>query len=141
MKPVVIHTREDFESAIKRGFNPLCEDAWRLPMAIDLRREIQREMFGKHNAQGNARFYKYIIDHKPHVCEECGRPIRYPSAINVSHILSRGAHPELSFDPRDVNMLCPEHHSQWENGDREAMRIWEKNKKIIEKLKKEYQNA
>ena len=120
MKPVVIHTREDFESAIKRGFNPLCEDAWRLPMAIDLRREIQREMFGKHNAQGNARFYKYIIDHKPHVCEECGRPIRYPSAINV---------------------LCPEHHSQWENGDREAMRIWEKNKKIIEKLKKEYQNT
>ena len=53
MKPVVIHTREDFESAIKRGFNPLCEDAWRLPMAIDLRREIQREIFGKNDAAGN----------------------------------------------------------------------------------------
>ena len=140
MKPVVIHTREDFESAIKRGFNPLCEDAWRLPMAIDLRREIQREMFGKHNAQGNARFYKYIIDHKPHVCEECGRPIRYPSAINVSHILSRGAHPELSFDPRNVNILCPKHHSTWENGDRQSMLIYNKNNRIIAQLKKEYNN-
>ena len=71
MKPVVIHTREDFESATKRGFNPLCEDAWRLPMAIDLRREIQREMFGKNNAAGNQKFYKYCLEHKPLVCEEC----------------------------------------------------------------------
>ena len=140
MKPVVIHTREDFESAVKRGFNPLCEDAWRLPMAIDLRREIQREMFGKHNAQGNARFYKYIIDHKPHVCEECGRPIRYPSAINVSHILSRGAHPEMAHDPRNVNILCPKHHSEWEDATtRRGMLIEPKNERTIKQLKKEYQ--
>ena len=138
IRPPIIKDREAYESALKRGFNPLCEDAWRLPMAIDLRREIQREMFGKHNAQGNARFYKYIIDHKPHVCEECGRPIRYPSAINVSHILSRGAHPELSFDPRDVNMLCWECHQKWENGNRQEMLIYENNQRIINQLKKEY---
>ena len=80
MKPVVIHTREDFESATKRGFNPLCEDAWRLPMAIDLRREIQREIFGKNDAAGNQKFYKYCLEHKPLVCEECGCPINHPSA-------------------------------------------------------------
>ena len=78
MKPVVIHTREDFESAIKRGFNPLCEDAWRLPMAIDIRREIHREMFGKNDAAGNKTFYKYGLAHKQVVCEECGCPTMHP---------------------------------------------------------------
>ena len=139
MKPVVIHTREDFESAIKRGFNPLCEDAWKLPMSIDLRREIQREMFGKNNASGNQKFYKYCLEHKPLVCEECGCPINHPSAYNVSHILTRGAHPEMAHDPRNVNILCPKHHSSWENGDRHSMLIYNKNNRIIAQLKKEYQ--
>ena len=140
MKPVVIHTREDFESAVKRGFNPLCEDAWKLPMAVDLRREIQREMFGKNDAAGNQKFYKYCLEHKPLVCEECGCPINHPSAYNVSHILTRGAHPEMAHDPRNVNILCPKHHSAWEQATtRRGMLIEPKNERIIKQLKKEYQ--
>ena len=139
-RPPIITCREAYESALKRGFNPLCEDAWRLPMAIDLRREIQREMFGKNDAAGNQKFYKYCLEHKPLVCEECGCPINHPSAYNVSHILTRGAHPEMAHDPRNVNILCPKHHSAWENATtRRGMLIKPKNERTIKQLKKEYQ--
>lgn len=137
-RPPIIKDREAYESALKRGFNPLCEDAWKLPMTIELRRDIQKEMFGKNNASGNQKFYKYCLEHKPLVCEECGCPINHPSAYNVSHILTRGAHPEMAHDPRNVNILCPKHHSAWENGDRQSMLICNKNKWIIARLKVEY---
>lgn len=132
----MIETREEYEYCLKRGYDPLIDE--RFPMEIGLRREIQREKFGKNNAQGNSKFYRYIIEHKEWVCEECGAVILYPSAVNVSHILSRGAHPDKSHDPRNVNFLCFHHHSIWENGEREKMKIYPKNQKTIEQLKKEY---
>lgn len=130
--------RQAYESAVKRELDPLCADAWKLPMSIELRKEIQREMFGKNNAVGNEKFYRYCLKHKPMICEECKKPIRNPSAVNVSHILSRGAHPECSHDPRNVNILCWACHQKWENGDRQGMLIYENNQRIINQLKKEY---
>ena len=53
IRPPIIKDREAYESAVKRELDPLCADAWKLPMSIDLRKEIQREMFGKNNAVGN----------------------------------------------------------------------------------------
>lgn len=138
IRPPIITDRQAYESAVKRELDPLCADAWKLPMSIELRKEIQREMFGKNNAVGNEKFYRYCLEHKPMICEECKKPIRNPSAVNVSHILSRGAHPECSHDPRNVNILCWECHQKWENGDRDEMLIYENNQRIINQLKKEY---
>ena len=77
-------------------------------------------------------------ENKPHYCEECMRPLAEYSAVYVSHILTRGANPDMSHDPRNVNILCFRHHSEWENGAREQMRIFAKNQLTIEELKKDY---
>ena len=75
---------------------------------------------------------------KPHYCEECMRPLAEYSAVYVSHILTRGANPDMAHDARNINILCFKHHSMWENGDRENMRIFAKNQLTIEELKKDY---
>jgi hypothetical protein len=100
---------------------------------------IQRELFGTgHTPQENEKFYRWCWDHYPHICAETMRPLRQYSATYVSHILTRGAHPEMAHDPRNVNILSFEMHNRWENGDRQYMRIYRINQLIIEQLRKEY---
>ena len=135
-----VNTREEYDALLQRGIDALCDDRYHLE--IHLRREIQKEKFGGNNAEGNAKFYAYCLHHKPLVCENCGKPIRNPSATNVSHILTRGAHPEMAFDPRNINILCWECHNAWEHKTtRWKLRMWfvEKNERTIEQLKQEYQ--
>ena len=133
----MITTREEYDYVVSRGYEPLIDA--RFPMEHSLRVEIQKEKFGGNNAEGNAKFYKWCIEHKPNICEECGKPIRYASATNVSHILTRGSHPECAHDPRNANILCFECHSRWEHTTtRKGMNICHKNEKTIEILKKEY---
>ena len=137
-----VNTREEYDALLQRGIDALCDDRYHLE--IHLRREIQKEKFGGNNAEGNAKFYAYCLRHKPLVCENCGVPIRHPSATNVSHILTRGAHPEMAFDPRNINILCWECHNAWEHKNtRWKLRMWfvEKNERTIEELKKEYQKT
>ena len=137
MDPIVIDTRELYDYARSRGYEPLTDK--RFVLDINLRVSIQRALFGSgHTPAENERFYRWCWEHKPHICEECMRPLREYSATYVSHILTKGAHPEIAHDPRNVNILCFKHHSVWENGNRESMRIYFGNMKTIEQLKKEY---
>ena len=138
MKPFLIDTREEYDLCVKNGFEPLIDS--RFDMAFPLRVSIQRELFGTgHTPAENERFYRWVWAHRPHWCEECLRPLREYSAVYVSHILTRGAFPEMAHDPRNCNILCFEHHSVWENGSRARMRIFQRNARIIENLKNEYQ--
>lgn len=101
--------------------------------------ELQQRLFGDgHTTEENEKFYRWCWEHLPHRCEECLRPLNEYSAVYVSHILTRGAHPEIAHDPRNINILCLKHHNQWENGERRSMRIWLKNQQTIEQLKREY---
>ncbi len=101
----------------------------------------QWRIFGRgHDAQSNRKFYLWCWANKMHYCEECGRMLPHYNASFVSHILSRGAFPEMAHDPRNVNILCLKCHAQWENGNRQGMKIWPKNEKRIEILKEEYRN-
>jgi hypothetical protein len=133
---VEITNREDYDALLKRGIDCLYDKRYHLE--IGLRREIQREKFGTNTIANNQKFYRFCIEHLPMVCEECGKPITHPSAINVSHILTKGSNPAMAYDCRNVNILCPEHHSVWENGDRQSMRIYDRNNERIELLKQEY---
>lgn len=111
----------------------------RFRMDIRLRVSIQRELFGTgHTPAENERFYRWCWEHYPHICAECMRPLRQYSATYVSHIMTRGAHPEAAHDCRNVNILCFSHHSIWENGDRKNMRIYAGNVLTAEQLKQEY---
>ena len=137
MEPIVIDTRELYEYARQRGYEPLVDR--RFTVEINLRVSIQRELFGRgHTPDENERFYRFCWDHYPHVCSETMRPLYEYSAAYVSHIMTRGAHPEMAHDPRNVNILCWEMHNRWENGDRQNMRIYRTNLLTIEQLKKEY---
>lgn len=135
---------EQYDYCVGRGIEPLL-DTNNFQIEISLRVEIQKKLFG-HCEIGrgdipaaNQRFFKWVWEHKPHYCEECLRPLNKFAAIYCSHILTRGAHPEMAHDARNINILCPEHHCTWESATtRKAMRIFEKNKKTIERLKFEY---
>ena len=137
MEPFVIDTRELYDYARKRGYEPLIDR--RFAMEIHLRVSIQRELFGRgHTPEENERFYRWCWEHYPHICSETMRPLRQYSATYISHILTRGAHPEMAHDPRNVNILCFEMHNRWENGDRQNMRIYQMNQLTIKMLRNEY---
>lgn len=137
MEPFLIDTREQYDLCKAHGIEPLVDR--RFTMEIRLRVSIQRELFGTgHTPAENERFYRFCWDHYPHICAECMRPLRQYSATYVSHIMTRGAHPETAHDCRNVNILCFSHHSVWENGNQKNMRIYQRNLQIVEELKKEY---
>ena len=139
-----INTKEEYDYCVERGIEPLL-DTNNFQIEISLRVEIQKKLFG-HCEIGrgdipaaNQRFFKWVWEHKPHYCEECLRPLNKFAAIYCSHILTRGAHPEMAHDARNINILCPEDHCRWEHATtRKAMRIYSKNMLMIETLKKEY---
>lgn len=135
----MIETREEYEYCKERGYEPL-RDA-RFPMSHELRLELQREFFGRgNNEENNLRFYKRAWEvAEPKVCENCGRPLYKYASWSVSHILSRGAHPELAYDLRNFNLLCYSCHCAWElPTTRKEMTIYNKNEKTIKLLKDEY---
>ena len=136
--PIKIDSMPEYALCISRGFEPLIDRRFELDTA--LRIQIQRKLFGKgHTPEENEKFYRWCWAHNPHICEETRKPLKEYSAVYISHILTRGAHPELAHDPRNVNILCLEAHNQWENGNRESMRIYRSNQIRIEQLRKEYE--
>lgn len=138
MDAISISTRQEYDYVKERGYEPLIDR--RFDIEIHLRVSIQQELFGKgHTPAENEKFYRWCWEHNPHYCQECMRPLLQYSATYVSHILTRGAHPEMAHDPRNVNILCFNHHNQFENIiTRKNMRICFSDEKLIEKLKKEY---
>ena len=139
MRTELVTTREDYDILLARGIDCLYDQ--RFDLEINLRVEIQRERFGGNTVEDNSKFYRYCINHFAMVCENCGKPIPNPTATNVSHILTRGAYPEMAHDPRNINILCYECHNLWEHKTtRSRLRLWfvEKNERTIEKLKQEY---
>ena len=135
---------EQYDYCVGRGIEPLL-DTNNFQIEISLRVEIQKKLFGQCEIgrgdipAANQRFFKWVWQHKPHYCEECLRPLNKFAAIYCSHILTRGAHPEMAHDARNINILCPEHHCTWESATtRKAMRIYSKNMRMIETLKNEY---
>ncbi len=67
---------------------------------------------------------------RPHHCLECEIFLpedsdNLPYKIYFSHILSKGAHPELRFDPENIVLHCPDCHRFWEtSGKMKTMRTY-----------------
>ena len=144
MSKIQLQTEEEYNLVVSRGYEPLLINRF-FSMDIALRIKIQKKLFdhceiGRGDIMaGNDRFFHWVWNHKPHYCEECMKPLHNYSATFCSHILTRGAHPEMSHDPRNINILCFYHHNMWEdNTQRQKMRIYERNQLIIKKLITEY---
>lgn len=137
MEKIKIEDWECYQYAKERGFDPLNDE--RFEMEIDTRIDIQHHLFGKgHSPEENERFYRYCWNIYPHVCQECMKPLHQYSAVYISHIKTRAGFPIMAHDVRNVNILCFQHHNQWENGDRKRMRIYRGNLRIIDQLINEY---
>lgn len=103
---------------------------YRIRKVSDKQREVKKK---------DQEFYKECWEKSNKKCEECGvwlGLVMKPEFI--SHIESKGAYNHFRHDIRNYNILCLEHHTQWETGDRENMKIYPKNKEIMEQLIKEY---
>ena len=87
--------------------------------------------------------YLYIFNTKPNECEECGAmlPDIFEDEYGIvaiyqySHILSKGHEPKLRHCKLNVQKLCLQCHNHWEFGDKESMKICEKNQVLIEKMR------
>lgn len=135
--PILVFGVADYNRLKIAGYEPLIDQ--RFEMDIFERIEIQRMLFGTgHTPAENEKFYRWCWEHLPHRCEETMKPLREYSSVYISHILTRGAHPDMAHDPRNINILSFEAHNRWENGDREKMRIYEKNCRTISLLRAEY---
>ena len=119
------------------GFEPLVDCQFSLD--FDLRLELQGRFFSHASRANDVKYYHWMYDNKIKACEETGRPLRNYNATFVSHILSRGAYPEIRYDGRNANLLWPDMHEMWEIGDRTEMNIWLRNKMVIEELREDYQ--
>ena len=141
-----ITSREEYEALKARGIDALFYDK-NLRLDIGLRKEIQEEIFGKGNHQrANQKFYRMAWEKSTprmgsHFCQECHKKLESYSATYISHILSRGAHPEMAYDLRNFNILCADCHMKYDQGEKEKMKIWRRSEVIIRELKKEYLGA
>lgn len=135
MIPIRIDSIPEYELCIERGHQPLFGSPFILP--IQLRVKIQSQF------KSDVAFYKWFYNNHPtQTCEEHGHPIYEYSSKFCSHILTRGAHPEMRFDARNMNLLCVPMHNLWEVGtvkQKMKMNIWLPNQKTIDLLHSEYQ--
>ncbi len=70
---------------------------------------------------------EHIWATRVHECFECERPLTFPKKPPkrwFSHILGKGAHPELRFEPENIVLHCFTCHDLWEFGDRREMRTY-----------------
>ena len=85
----------------------------------------------KRKPTGDREFFLEIWNERPHKCEECGKDLgRIPQPIFFSHILTKGRTPELRLNKKNIELLCPKHHMEWETADLEKKRKfkWSKEK-------------
>lgn len=133
-----LSSEEEIEYCFSRGYNPLLFNRY-FDIEPKARYQYLKKIFGEgHDQRANERFFRYMWDVKHHYCEECLKPLKGYSAVYISHIISRGSHPMLAHDPRNINILCFEHHNQWEHANtRKGMRIYQENLEKIKVLKRD----
>lgn len=88
-------------------------------------------------------FYLQIWNDRPHTCTECGcyLPNWNQGKVNkmyFAHILSKGAFPKFRRNKDNIILLCADHHSQLDHGDKTKMRIWDWLDGKTQELKEKY---
>lgn len=133
-----ITTIAEYEYLVNKGYCPLKDWKW-FYIDFKLRLEIQYSIFGHGDfTRQNQRFYEWMWKNSIHSCEELGTPLKNYSASFISHIISKGSDRRLAIDPRNVNILSFNQHNKWEYGEKTKMKIYPKNKLIINILKTDY---
>ena len=136
---MLLETMSEYNYLKSIGYEPLTD--FRFKLNIDIRLEIQNELFGKPSLENDYKYYNWCWENKGQICEETGIKILRYSAKHISHILSRSAYTEIRYDPRNCNILTTRIHNVWDNGteeEKKKLKIYWLNKLIIKILKYEY---
>lgn len=85
-------------------------------------------------ATGEKVMFLEIWEEREHFCAECGKHLGLLAApIFFSHYLSKGSEPALRLDKDNIDLLCHEHHHQWDFGSKKGMKIY--NEERLQSLK------
>lgn len=69
----------------------------------------------KRKTTGEKKLFLEIWEERPHFCVKCGLFLgSEPKVFYFSHIKSKGAHPELRLDKKNIELLCYDCHYAWE---------------------------
>jgi hypothetical protein len=91
------------------------------------------------NAKRNQDFYELaLLESKGKACEECGCDIPFPSATNVSHIVTKGSNSFVRSHSLNYFYLCHGCHFTYDFGDRASMRIYDEALRRKQIIIKEY---
>lgn len=71
-------------------------------------------------------------------CEECDCEIPFPSATNVSHIVTKGSNSFVRDHPLNYFYLCHRCHFTYDFGDRASMRIYDEALRRKQIITREY---
>src|ERR1035437_5130074 len=80
-------------------------------------------------------FYMKAWRMKTNICEECNKVLPRFSRMFISHILSKGAFPNLRHNFENYQKLCADCHIRFETGARKGMKTYPEIEKRIQKLK------
>ena len=92
----------------------------------------------KDTLKEDEKFYEECFNLSNHKCEECGCSLptnfrdengKIIARWRFSHIVAKSIAPELRHNTSNINHLCLAHHTQWDHGDRQNMKIFEANSK------------
>ena len=75
---------------------------------------------------------------RPHVCEVSGQIIREANVSCFMHILSKGAYPKFRLFDKNILLVTPEIHNEYDNGDRSDPKFYQVMKLHDELIKKYY---
>lgn len=65
-----------------------------------------------------------LLESKGKNCENCDSPIPFPTAANVSHIVTKGNNTFVRSHPLNYFYLCFDCHCIYDKGARSSMRIY-----------------
>ena len=91
------------------------------------------------NAKRNQDFYELaLLESKGKRCEECDCDIPFPSATNISHIVTKGSNSFVRSHPLNYFYLCHGCHFTYDFCDRASMRIYDEALRRKQIIIKEY---
>ena len=61
------------------------------------------------------RFFQYVWDNSNKCCTECGKVLGEFKRWYVHHILAKATHPYFRYEPKNVIILCYQHHNEIES--------------------------
>lgn len=115
------------------------KDSSRIVRVIGVKKEVVKKEFKKNpTALRDEELYLESFNSSNHECEECGTSLpnefrdedqKIIARWRYSHIIPKSIAPDLRHSVENINNLCLNCHSEWENGFKAGMRIFAKNLK------------